>query len=115
MSNPARKDLPREIAEPHAEALEKFANILISSRLDPKDPDDFVRIINAAVNYYKVAPEDLAAHFDVSRGTISRWTSGKSLPHIMMRTVITEWLRKHILDKAKEIKASYLFEERQAM
>jgi hypothetical protein len=107
MSTPARKDLPREIVEPHAQSLEKFANVLASSRLDSKNSDHFMKIINAAVNYYRVAPEDIATQFNVSRGTISRWTSGKSLPHVMMRTVITEWLKKYVLDKANEIKAQY--------
>lgn len=86
---------------PQSEALEKFAAVLKSGLLDPKDPSDFQQIMDAAINRYHVRPEDLASQCQVSRPSISRWVSGKSLPHVLMRPLIIDWLISHIIDKSK--------------
>lgn len=70
---------------------------------DHENPALFQKLVEVAIDSYQVTPAALADAFGVSRGTISRWASGKTVPHQMVRPMIVRWIREHTLAKADEL------------
>jgi DNA-binding transcriptional regulator YiaG len=62
--------------------------------------ETFASSIYAAVNYYRVKPGDMARKFGVNPSTIARWASGKNAPHVMVRPIIIDWVRKYVRGRA---------------
>jgi DNA-binding transcriptional regulator YiaG len=102
MANRAYKQsLSHSLKHHEIQQLVKFAGILESVNIE--NPSDFQKVIHAAVEQKYVAPADLADHFGVSRGTVSRWASGKNVPHAIARPIIIHWIHDHALSKAQEL------------
>jgi len=60
---------------------------------------EFQKIIKSAVLNSSWSLSDFIDHFDVSKGTVSRWTRGKSLPHLEARPAIVSWLKNNLSEK----------------
>lgn len=92
--------LDERLCQTEASGLETFASIL--SDFNPNESDEFTSLVGAAVERYGITPVMLTDQFGATRGTISRWISGKSLPHALVRPMIIDWIREQVLLKAAE-------------
>lgn len=57
---------------------------------------EFQKILKAAVLNSAWSLGDFIDHFDVSKGTVARWTKGKSLPLMAARPAIVAWLKNNL-------------------
>lgn len=61
---------------------------------DPNNDDDFREILITARDAFAMTDGDLASAFFVSRPTVSRWISGRNLPHRALRRPVFDWIAK---------------------
>jgi len=57
---------------------------------------NFQEAVRAAVEDFGVTPGDFIQNFDMSKGTISRWMRGKSLPEQRARPPIMDWIKDRL-------------------
>jgi len=50
-------------------------------------------------------PAELADLIGVSRGTVSRWINGKTIPHPVVRPTVIERIREQALARARDLEA----------
>jgi len=63
------------------------------NEVDSANDNNFQVAVQYAVKHCDLTPEAFMDQFGISRGTVSRWINGKSLPHPMMRPVIISWIQ----------------------
>jgi len=81
---------------------------------DPTQNETFQRAIEFAVKRLDLPPTAIMDEFTVTRGTVSRWINGKSLPHPMMRPVIISWVKDY-LQGTKSVSSQLKFASTPAM
>ena len=74
--------------------------------LNTVDTDDnmfFTTMVKVALEHYGFILTDFTDEFGVSRGTIERWASGKSIPHPLARPRIIRWMRDKLIARYKDL------------
>jgi len=74
---------------------------LFFENLNSDNNVEFQAAIKMAIHEKEIPVGDFIDQFDISKGTISRWMRGKSLPHKMARSSIISWIIKRIKDDKK--------------
>jgi hypothetical protein len=92
--------LASEVTALRVRAKREFFRIL--ERTNNPGGEDFSAIVQYAINEGKVPVSEFIDEFGISRGTVSRWARGKSLPHVMVRPLIVAWIKDHIQEKNVE-------------
>ena len=70
--------------------------LALLEKADTALAENFQRAVEFAVKRLDLPPIAIMDEFTVTRGTVSRWINGKSLPHPMMRPVITSWIKDYL-------------------
>lgn len=89
-----------EIGALRVRARKEFFRIL--ERTNIQGNEDFSAIVQYAIHEGKVPVSEFIDEFGISRGTVSRWARGKSLPHVMVRPLIIAWIKDHIRERSVE-------------
>lgn len=85
------KPLSNKLARIEMEMLQQFISTI--EHFDKNDDaSEFTTIVAMAVEKNWVSQAELADEFCANRGTISRWISGKTFPHVAYRPVIIKWI-----------------------
>ena len=69
------------------------------------DEREFQQILGLAQQLLELADQDLATILDVSRPTISRWISGRTIPYPALRKPIYRWVASQLVTKIKNLEA----------
>ena len=70
---------------------------------DHSDAQTFRVLVNQAVEVGQLDRDDVAAHFKISLGTLSRWIQGKNAPHRLARSVVTADLCRMLRDRRRSL------------
>ena len=95
--------LTSEVTALRARTREEFFHIL--ERANIQCNEDFSAVVQYAVEECKVPVSKFIDEFGISRGTVSRWARGKSLPHMMVRPVIVAWIKDQVRERSLEDQA----------
>jgi hypothetical protein len=87
------KDLQRAARAQFVASLDRGLKV---GKVDVKDDATFTRILDTAIRTCGLDQRDLAELFETSHTSISRWVSGKTLPHAQYRMPIVQKLRDRI-------------------
>lgn len=88
----------------HAQALFGFLTILNSSSLDLENPRVFCGIIESATKHYDIKPKEIADCSEQHVSTPGRWAKGKSLPQLVVRRLVVDWIRTQIQEQYERLK-----------
>lgn len=102
MTNIQSNLIQANLDEDIASSMEKMAALI--EQTDEIDSNAFQIIVDYSTRVYGIEPTLVADRFSVNKGTVSRWASGKSLPHVMARPTIINWIREVLLERASNIR-----------
>jgi len=85
------------------EGMRQFANYLEQPEIEINDDFAFARIVERAIDTYRVDPEKMALEFGVNRTTIGRWKSKKNAPQPMARPMVVSWILQEVRDEAQKL------------
>lgn len=79
-------------------ALEDFLSGLrqMLKHQTPIEAAEFQSSIGLAVRHFGVSSSDLARAFGMNAGTASRWANGKSVPAIVARRAVIQWIVERV-------------------
>jgi len=84
-----------------AEHLWRFAQTIREIDLD--DDRVFHEMLQFAFRYCDVDRGEMCRELKVSRGTLSKWSTAKIAPHMMVRPVIAQWIGQRVTSKVVEL------------
>lgn len=84
-----------------ASTMNNFAHLL--ERVNVRQKEDFSMAVRYAIEYHRVPVSKFVDEFGVSPPTVSRWARGTSIPHLMARPRIINWITTQVQKRKAEL------------
>lgn len=63
---------------------------------DVTDDETFAQVVQYALEFCGIKGTQVAKQFEIDPSTISRWATGRSKPHRLVRPLVVEWIKNTV-------------------